>query len=169
MKAHVLAGYILALFLVGFFLWLLRAFVRWYRQKDQLPGDLPDALRGPAPNQETESSDRISVDWPFNLFLHNDDIEYPGRLESLTPAGAFLRCSAPLRVGRMVSLYIDVPDGGACRVSAQVLWVGTGKGQHPVAQVRFEGMAAGEKARLQRAANAVLSSERDSEVDQRQA
>jgi len=159
MKFNALAAYILALFLVGFFLWLIRGFVRSLRKRQQLPGELPDSLRGPAPSQETEGSDKLSVDWPINLFLKNDDIEYPGRLETLTPAGAFLRCSVPLRIGQQVSLYIDVPDGEICRVSAQVLWVGTGQGQHPAAQVRFEGLRGEERERLLRVAR-----QRDSEV-----
>ena len=147
------AAYILALFLVGFFLWIIRGFVRSLRRRHQLPSELPDALRTPSPAEGAEPTDKLPVDWPFNLFLPDDDIEYPGHLEALTPSGAFLRCSAPLRIGQAVSLYLEVPDGKICRVSAKVLWVGRGKGQHPAAQVRFEGLAAGEKARLQRAAN----------------
>lgn len=151
MKFNILAGYLLALTIVGFFLWIIRGFVRSLRKKDQLPDELPDSLRGSDAEQETAGSDKIPVNWSFNLFLHNDDIEYPGQLAALTPAGAFLRCSAPLRVGQMVSLYLNLPDGETCRISAKVLWVGRGKGQHPTAQVRFEGMGAGEKARILRA------------------
>jgi len=156
MKFNILAGYLLALTLVGFFLWIIRGVVRGLRQKDQLPSELPDSLRESVPGQETEVSDKIPVDWSFNLLYHNDDIEYPGRLEALTPGGAFLRCSAPLRVGQMVSLYFDVPDDEICRVSAKVLWVGKGMGQRPATQVRFEGMAAGEKARMMKAAGGTV-------------
>jgi hypothetical protein len=113
---------------------------------------LPDALRTPAVDAATEASDKVAIDWSFNLFLQNDDIEYPGRLEALTPAGAFLRCAAPLRIGQGLSLYLDLPAGETCRISAKVLWVGQGKGQHPAAQVRFEGLAEGERARLLAAA-----------------
>jgi Tfp pilus assembly protein PilZ len=142
------AAYILALFLVGFFLWIIRGLVRSLSRRQQLPSGLPDALRTPSPAEGAEPTDKLPVDWPFNLFFHNDDIEYPGRLEALTPAGAFLRCSAPLRIGQTVSLYIDVPDGEQCRVSARVLWVGRGQGQHPAAQVRFEGLSGKERERL---------------------
>lgn len=154
MKFHALAAYILALTIVGFFLWIIRGFVRSLRQKNQLPSELPDSLRGSTPAPEADGSDKIPVDWSFNLFLQNDDIEYPGRLEALTPGGAFLRCSAPLRVGLLANLYIDVPGDETCRVSAKVIWVGKGKGQHPAAQVRFEGLGGGEKARIMRAARA---------------
>lgn len=154
MKLSVLAGYILALTIVGFFLWVIRGFVRGLRRKAQLPDasdDLPRATAAP----EAEKADRVSVDWSFNLFLANDDIEYPGKLESLTPGGAFLRCAAPLRVGRRVTLYVDLPAGEACRVSATVMWVGPGKGRHPAAQVRFEGVPAETRAQLLRAAGMV--------------
>lgn len=156
MKFNVLAGYLLALTIVGFFLWIIRGFVRGLRRKDQLPGEMPDSLRNPVPNQDTEDSGKLAVYWPCNLFLQNDDIEYPGRLESLTPAGAYLRCSAPLRVGQTVSLYIEVPDGELCRATVQILWVGQGRGQHPAAQVRFEGLAAGERVRLRKAAGGLV-------------
>ena len=142
------AAYILALFLVGFFLWIIRGLVRSLRQRHRLPSELPEALRTPSPAEGAEPTDKLPVDWPFNLFLPNDDIEYPGQLEALTPAGAFLRCSAPLRIGQAVSLYLDMPDGETCRVSAKVLWVGRGQGQHPAAQVRFEGLSGKERERL---------------------
>lgn len=159
MKFNILAGYLLAFAIVGFFLWIIRGFVRGLRKQHQLPGELPDTLRGPAESRATEDPEKIPVHWPLNLFFLNDDLDYPGELEILTSAGGFLRCSAPLRVGQMVSLYIDVPGGERCRATAKVLWVGQGRGQHPAAQVRFEGLAATEKARLQKAAAAVLSAE----------
>lgn len=150
MKFTVLAGYLLALTIVGFFLWLIRGFVRGLRRQERLPGELAE-LRG-ALSGEPEAAGRIPVDWPLSLLYRNDDIEYPGCLEALTPAGAFLRSSAPLQAGQEVSLYLAVPGSGTCRVSATVLWVGKGDGRQPLTQVRFERLGAGERERLLRVA-----------------
>lgn len=152
MKTLPLISYAFALAIAGFFLWIISGIVRGLRKKGRLPSEMPDALRTPAADAAAETGGKVAIDWSFNLFLQNDDIEYPGRLEALTPAGAFLRCAAPLRIGQGVSLYLDVPAGETWRISAKVLWVGVGKGQHPAAQVRFEGLAAGARERLLAAA-----------------
>jgi len=89
---------------VGFFLWVIRNFVRGLRQKDELPAVPPiEAFE--------EDSGKKSVDWPVHIFIDiTDDIPIPGKILSVTRAGAFMESSACLSTGQVITLYVDAGD-----------------------------------------------------------
>jgi hypothetical protein len=146
MNTNVLLGYLLALTIAGFFLWVLRGFIRGLQQKNELP------ISDFAVSEES-GDDATTVNWPIHVFTdRQDDLPVPGRLMHLNPAGAYLQSSACLVTGQKISLYIDVPGQDQVRVTAFVLWAADCQGNRNGAQVRFEGMAPDLRASLYRMA-----------------
>lgn len=149
MRSNAALSYIMALTIVGFFLWLLRCFVQWMQQKNEPP----ELAVLPAQAESAGSDDKIAVNWPVHVFLrHDDDLPLPGRFTHINPAGAFLQSSADLKTGQIVTLYIDVPGYEQVRVSARVLWARTSRDGRNGAQVRFEDLSADTRAHLFRVA-----------------
>jgi hypothetical protein len=119
---------------VGFFLWVIRNFVRGLRRKSQLP---------PIPPIETPetSHDKNRVDWPTHIFLSKtDDIPIPGRIVSVDLAGAFMESSACLDNGQQITIYIDIPDRKQLRLTALVAWARESRDGRNAAQLSFPGL-----------------------------
>ena len=130
-KSNVALSYIAMLSVVGFFLWIIRNFVRGLRQKDELP-PVP-----PLPVEE-DASDKKAVNWPAHIFLaNNDDIPIPGQVVSVTPGGAFLESSACLQTGQEITLYVDVGADEQFRLAAHVTWARESRDGRNAAQLVF--------------------------------
>lgn len=131
MKSNVALSYIAMLSVVGFFLWVIRNFVRGLRQKDQLP-PIPPLAATP------EDNDKRSVDWPAHIFLDkSDDIPIPGRIVSVTLSGAFMESSACLKTGQEISVYVDVPGDDQIRLTAHIVWAREGRDGRNASQLVF--------------------------------
>lgn len=142
-KTNIALSYIAMLSVVGFFLWVIRNFVRGLRRESQLPPVLPMA-----PSGESDV-DKKSVDWPVHLFLsRTDDIPIPGRLISIGPADAFLESSACLKTGQAISLYVHVPDQEPMSLTAKVLWARKGRTGGNAAQLVFDSLCADKRRAL---------------------
>ena len=130
-KSNIALSYIAMLSVVGFFLWVIRGFVRALRKKNQIV-PVPPTL------EQTEDAVKKRVDWPVHIFLNKeDDIPIPGHLVSITPAYAFMESSACLKTGQEISLYVDVPNKEQVRLSAKVIWAREGQGGRNAAQLSF--------------------------------
>lgn len=130
-KSNIALSYIAMLSVVGFFLWILRNFVRGLRQKTQLPPIPPVAI-------PEEGDDKQVVDWPAHVYLSkSDDIPIPGRIVSVNPAGAFMESSACLQTGQEISIYVDAPGDDPVRLSARVVWAREGRDGRNAAQLVF--------------------------------
>ena len=130
-KSNVALSYIAMLSVVGFFLWIIRNFVRGLRQKDELP-PVPPVL------SLDDYADKQDVDWPAHVFLNNDDdIPIPGRIVSVSPGGAFLESSACLQNGQSISIYVDAGDDDQVRLSAHVVWARESSDGRNAAQLVF--------------------------------
>jgi len=146
MKSNIALSYIAMLTVVGFFLWVIRNFIRGLRQKAQLP-PVPSASAAQA------SVDKQSVDWPVHLFLsRRDDIPLPGRLISISPADAFLESSAALKTGQVISLYVAVPGREPVQLVARVAWARESRTGRNAAQLVFDGLSSAKKKELFRCA-----------------
>ena len=144
MKTNIILSYIAMLSVVGFFLWVIRNFVRALRQKDQLPPVIPGA--GLHTDADTGKK---PVDWSVHIFLSKeDDIPIPGCLTSVSPAGAFMESSACLKTGQEISLYVDVPGQDQVRITTRVVWAREGRDGRNAAQLTFKSSSAGEKKDL---------------------
>ena len=143
-KTNILLSYIAMLSVVGFFLWVIRNFVRALRKKAQLPPVTPST------EQLTDTdTDKKSVDWPVHIFLSKeDDIPIPGRLTSISPAGAFLESSACLKTGQEISLYVDIPGQDQVQITTRVIWARVGRDGRNAAQLSFKSRRASEKRDL---------------------
>ena len=131
MKSNVALSYIAMLSVVGFFLWVIRNFVRGLRQKNELP-PVPPALL------EEDDADKKHVNWTAHVFLNNqDDIPIPGRIVSVSPGGAFLESSACLQTGQDVSIYVDTGTDDQVRLSARVVWARESRDGRNAAQLVF--------------------------------
>lgn len=138
-KSNIALSYIAMLSVVGFFLWIIRNFVRGLRPKNQL------APVAPTTGQHTDT-DKKPVDWPVHIFLSKeDDIPIPGRLVSISPAGAFLESSACLKTGQEISLYVDVSGQDHVQLTAKVIWTRKGRDGRNGAQLSFARHRAGKK------------------------
>ncbi len=141
-KSNIALSYIAMLSVVGFFLWVIRNFVRGLRQKSQLP---------PIPPIETPEAgeDKRNVDWPAHIFLSKaDDIPIPGRIVSVDLAGAFMESSACLVNGQQVTIYIDVPECEQLRLTAQVTWARESRDGRNAAQLIFPELSADKRKEL---------------------
>ena len=145
-KSNIALSYIAMLSVVGFFLWIIRGFVRGLHQKAQLPAVFPST--GPL----TDAAKR-SVDWPVHIFLHRqDDIPTPGRMVAISPAYAFMESSACLKTGQEVSLYVDIAGQDQVRLATKVIWAREGRDGRNAAQLIFPGLSADKKKELFRMA-----------------
>ena len=142
MKSNIALSYIAMLSVVGFFLWVIRNFVRALRKKNQLVPIIPFA-------DQTTDADKKTVDWPVHIFLSKeDDIPIPGRLTSISPAYAFMESSACLKTGQEISLYVDIPAQDQVRLTAKLIWVREGRDGRNAAQLTFVGLSAEKKKEL---------------------
>lgn len=131
LKSNVALSYIAMLSVVGFFLWVVRNFVRGLRQKDGLPPASP-ILTVP------DDADKKAVNWQAHVFLNNeDDIPIPGRVVSVSPGGAFLESSACLKNDQNISIYVDTGAGEQVRLTAQVVWARESRDGRNAAQLVF--------------------------------
>ena len=131
MKSNILLSYIAMLSVVGFFLWVIRNFVRGLRQKNQL------VSLGPVATQEL-TPEKKRIDWPVHIFLSkHDDIPIPGRFTHISTTDAFMESSACLITGQETSLYVDVPEQEQVRLSAKVVWAREGRDGRNAAQLSF--------------------------------
>ncbi len=138
-KSNIALSYIAMLSVVGFFLWVIRNFVRALRKKNQPVPAIPFT-------DQVAEEDKRSVDWPVHIFLKkNDDIPIPGRLVSISPAYAFMESSACLKTGQEVSLYVDVPGQDQVRLTARMIWAREGRDGKNAAQLCFPGLSADKK------------------------
>lgn len=142
MKSNIALSYIAMLTMVGFFLWVIRNFVRGLRQKGQVA---PMS----AGTDSHAAIDKQTVDWPVHIFLSkSDDIPIPGRLVSISPADAFMESSACLKTGQEIVLYVDVPGRDQVRLTAKVSWARGSRDGRNAAQLTFPGQGAGGKKEL---------------------
>ena len=143
-NTNILLSYIAMLSVVGFFLWVIRNFVRALRKKDQLPPVTSSA------DQLTDTDiDKKAVDWPVHIFLSKeDDVPIPGCLTSISPAGAFLESSACLKTGQEISLYVDIPGQDQVQITTRVIWAREGRDGRNAAQLRFKSRRASEQIDL---------------------
>ena len=145
-KSNIALSYIAMLSVVGFFLWVIRNFVRALRKKSQLVPVIPLS-------DQPADADKKSVDWPVHIFLHKqDDIPIPGRMVAISPAYAFMESSACLKTGQEVSLYVDITGQDQVRLAAKVIWAREGRDGRNAAQLIFPGLSAGKKKELFRMA-----------------
>jgi len=151
-KSNIALSYIAMLTVVGFFLWVIRNFIRGLRQKDELP-PIP-----PLP-ADLDTTDKLTVEWPVHLFLsRSDDIPIPGQLVSISATEAFMESSACLQTGQEVTVYVDVPGEDPLRVTARVTWARRGREGKNAAQLVFPGMSAEERSALFELAKSAVSS-----------
>jgi hypothetical protein len=137
MKTNILLSYIAMLSVVGFFLWVIRNFVRALRQKNQIISVAPVATQELTPEKKR-------IDWPVHIFLSKqDDIPIPGILTHISLADAFMESSAYLVTGQEISLYVDVPEQEQVRLSAKVIWARKGLRGRNAAQLSFTSSYAG--------------------------
>lgn len=132
LRSNVALSYIAMLSVVGFFLWVIRNFVRGLRQKDQLPQVAP--LLSPS----DKDGEKKTVNWPAHIFLdESDDIPIPGTIVSVSPSVAFLESSACLVTGQEITLYVDVGSDDQARLEAQVTWARVGRDGRNAAHLAF--------------------------------
>lgn len=130
-KSNVALSYIAMLSVVGFFLWVIRNFVRGLRQKDQPSQALPLP-------PDADVNEKRTVCWAAHVYIDDeDDIPIPGTIKSVTPSGAFMESSACLATGQEVTLYVDVDQGEQLRLSAHVTWARTSRDGRNAAQLVF--------------------------------
>ncbi len=142
MKSNIALSYIAMLSVVGFFLWVIRNFVRGLRQKSQ------HILLAPISDQPSDS-DKKKIDWTVHIFLNkDDDIPIPGRLVSISQAYAFMESSACLKTGQEISLYVDVQGRDQVRLTARVIWAREGRDGRNAAQLSFVNNSVDEKREL---------------------
>ena len=142
MKSNIALSYIAMLSVVGFFLWIIRNFVRGLRRKNEL-------LPVTSMTEPTKDTHKKAVDWPVHIFLRrDDDIPIPGRLTSISPADAFMESSACLQTGQDISLYVDIPERDQVRLTAKVIWAREGRAGKNAAQLRFISQSVEEKKQL---------------------
>ena len=83
MKSNILLSYIAMLSVVGFFLWIIRNFVRGLRLKSQAVSVASVATQELTPEKKR-------IDWPVHIFLSKqDDIPIPGVFTHLSLTDAF--------------------------------------------------------------------------------
>jgi hypothetical protein len=137
MKTNILLSYIAMLSVVGFFLWVIRNFVRALRQKNQIISVAPVATQELTPEKKR-------INWPVHIFLSKqDDIPIPGTFTHISLTDAFMESSACLVTGQEISLYVDVPEQEQVRLSARVVWAREGRGGRNAAQLSFTSSYAG--------------------------
>ncbi len=137
MNSNIALSYIAMLSVVGFFLWIIRNFVRGLRQKDQ------HVLAVSVSNEEL-MPEKKRIDWPVHIFLsRQDDIPIPGRFTHISLTDAFMESSACLVTGQDISLYVDTPGQEQVRLSAHVVWARAGRGGRNAAQLQFASSYAG--------------------------
>ena len=137
MKSNILLSYIAMLSVVGFFLWVIRNFVRGLRQKSQAVSVASGAIQELFPEKKR-------IDWPVHIFLSKqDDIPIPGVFTHLSLTDAFMESSACLVTGQEISLYVDVPEQEQVRLSAKVTWAREGHRGRNAAQLSFTSRYAG--------------------------
>lgn len=142
MRSNIALGYIAMLSVVGFFLWVIRNFIRALRKKDHVVPLIPV-------DDHVADTDKKSVNWPLHIFLHKeDDIPIPGSLVAISEAYAFMESSACLQTGQEISLYIDVPERDQMRLTARVIWARQGRDGRNAAQLSFGGLNAEKKKDL---------------------
>ena len=136
-NANIALSYIAMLAVVGFFLWIIRNFVRGLRQKCQLVSLPPNSIQELSPEKKR-------IDWPVLIFLSKqDDIPIPGVFTHLSLTDAFMESSACLVTGQEISLYVDVPEQEQLRLSAKVIWARKGFRGRNAAQLSFASRYAG--------------------------
>ena len=137
MKSNIALSYIAMLSVVGFFLWIIRNFVRGLRQKNQL------VSLGPVVAQEL-TPEKKRINWSVHIYLSKqDDIPIPGTFTHISLTDAFMESSACLATGQEISLYVDVPEQEQVRLSAKVVWAREGRGGRNAAQLSFSSHCAG--------------------------
>jgi hypothetical protein len=131
MKSNVLLSYIAMLSVVGFFLWVIRNFVRGLRQKNQ-------AISLGHVSTPELTPEKKRIDWPVHIFLSKqDDIPIPGTFTHLSTTDAFMESSACLVTGQEISLYVDAQEQDQVRLSAKVVWAREGREGKNAAQLSF--------------------------------
>jgi hypothetical protein len=136
-SSNIALSYIAMLSVVGFFLWVIRNFVRGLRQKSQI---VPVAH---VTDQPAETNKK-AVYWPVHIFLgKEDDIPIPGVLISISPTDAFMESSAYLKTEQDISLYVEVPGREQVRLTAKVLWARKSRDGRNAAQLGFSSCCAG--------------------------
>ena len=131
MKSNIFLSYIAMLSVVGFFLWVIRNFVRGLRQKSQAVSVASGAIQELSPEKKR-------IDWPVHIFLSKqDDIPIPGVFTHLSLTDAFMESSACLVTGQEISLYVDVPEQEQVRLSAKIVWAREGREGRNAAQLSF--------------------------------
>lgn len=146
LKSNIALSYIAMLTVVGFFLWVIRNFIRGLKQNIEptpvLPSPLPMA-----------GDDKKKVDWPVHIYLSKtDDIPIPGKIISVSLADAFMESSACLHTGQKISLYVDVARQEQLRLEAKVLWARQSRDGRNAAQLSFPGLSLEKKNELIRLA-----------------
>jgi hypothetical protein len=137
MKTNLLLSYIAMLSVVGFFLWVIRNFVRGLRQKNQ-------AVSVSFATTQELTPEKKRINWPVHIFLSKqDDIPIPGIFTHISLTDAFMESSACLVTGQEISLYVDVPEQEQVRLSARVVWAREGRGGRNAAQLSFTSSCAG--------------------------
>lgn len=123
--------------IVGFFLWVIRNFIRGLRQKSQFyaisPLSEPDL-----------PAEKKRIDWPVHIFLSKeDDIPIPGRWTHISQVDAFMESSARLVAEQQISLYVNVPEQEPVHLTAKVIWARRGCGGVNATQLTFASHCAG--------------------------
>ena len=131
MISNIALSYIAMLSVVGFFLWVIRGFIRGLRQKNQLVSLTPTSTQESSPEKKR-------INWPVHIFLSKqDDIPIPGRFTHISTTDAFMESSACLATGQEISLYVDVPEHEQVRLSAKIVWAREGREGRNAAQLSF--------------------------------
>lgn len=132
MRSNIALSYIAMLSVATFLLWVIHNIVRSLRQNNQ---SIPTvSFAG-----EMSEAEKKTVDWPVHIFLSKtDDIPVPGRLLSITPAGAFMQSSACLKTGQTMSLYVEIPGREQVQLGARVIWAREARDGRNAAQLVFD-------------------------------
>ena len=130
MKTNIALSYIAMLSVVGFFLWVIRNFIRGLRQRDQYLAAMPPVNR--------EENSKQKVDWPVHVYFNKtDDIPIPGKIVAMSAGGAYMESSACLENGQEITVYIDIPEREQLRLTANVVWARQARDGRNAAQLSF--------------------------------
>lgn len=142
MRSNIALSYLAMLSVAGFFLWVINNIFRSLRQKNQ-------SIPVVSFTSEPADDDKRTVDWPVHIFLsRTDDIPVPGRLLSISPAGAFMESSACLLTGQEIALYVEIAGRDQVQLNARVTWAREGRAGRNAAQLSFTALSADKKKEL---------------------
>ena len=71
---------------------------------------------------ERRQTPRLEVNWPVRIKGKNGDLE--AAVTNVSPKGAFIRCSKPLRLNEIFEMIITAP-GRSIKARAEVIWSNT--------------------------------------------